>query len=841
MKLIFKIAKNELRNMFYSPVAWFLILVFLVICGFTYSNYVFGISKLYEGFYKNFPAGMVSNLLDNSMSDNIRNNLFDFILQYLYLFVPLLTMSIISREYNTGTIRLLYTSPVKLRQVVFGKYLAIMIFNLIFVFILCIFYVSMIFDVKSPVYGPFFSATLGMYLLLCAFTAIGFFMSSLTTYQTISAIASFTILFALTYIGGLWQQYPFVRDLTYFLSINNRIEKMLAGLIRTKDILYYLVIIYMFVAFTLLKLDAQRRSRPWYIQAARYMAISISGLLIGYIGSRPRLTGYLDLTPLQVNTIRPETQQNLRALDDSELDVTVYCNLFKSLPGHSFMQGGWFVRPTDYNTFLDGWESYIRFRPDIKFKYEYYYYASPSEAQELYHRFPGKTLQQIVGIGAKLMMMDSAIFKSPQEIRIENKDLDRIGYNPVIQLQYKGRKAFFFMLPPYGHSTRNGDAEEPMMNAALKRLSGAKMPKLAFVTGELERNILKSGEREYRNQIYNMVPLGFDYTMVNLARQDSASALSILLAKDTTIDKTTRVDKVSIGDSTGSALNSFVSNGAISSDVTTVVLADPKVEFTPVALSKLKNYLDNGGNMLILGEPKKQQILNPLLRQLGVQLMPGQLVQPSTNETPEKVKSYQTPLYWDLAKKYGLRLNKEIWARDGYDYFENIFSQVMRSVVPISYTRDSGFRIQLLMTTKPINKANGNPPWLKTGKLVLDSVAPVFNAQEGDTRQDSFATVIQLTRQIKGKEQRIILCGDADFISNGNGLATDNSYVELYSWLNDNRFPVYAKPLLSHFPPDNTLIIGPKRAFVQKIVYSWVLPAILLLLASVILLRRKRK
>jgi ABC-2 type transport system permease protein len=824
--------------MFYSPVAWFLILVFLVICGFTYSNYIFGIAKLYAYFHKDFPAGMVSNVLDNSMSDNIRKTLFDFILQYLYLFVPLLTMGIISREYNTGTIRLLYTSPVTLRQVVFGKYLAIMIFNLVFVFILCIFYVSMVFDVKSPVYGPFFSATLGMYLLLCAFTAIGFFMSSLTTYQTISAIASFTVLFVLTYIGGLWQQYPFVRDLTYFLSINNRTEKMLAGLIRTKDILYYGVIIYMFVGFTLLKLGAQRRSRPWYIQTARYLAISVSGLLIGYVGSRPRFTGYFDVTPLQINTIRPETQKNLKDLDDSELEVTAYSNIFAPLLNENI----WVLLPENYNSYLDGWETYIRFRPDLKFKYEYFYYATPSQAQILYQKFPGKTLKQIAGIAARLMKMDSTLFKSPEEIRKEDKDLDRFQYRSVIQLQYKGRKTFLANLPfpPYGQSSRNGDADEPLFNAAFKRLSGTKMPKLAFVTGELERDLYKGGEREYRNHMGTMLPFGFDFTLVNLARQDSLSDLSKLYDKDTTVDRTTWVDKKTGEDSTGSALDLFVAYGGIGSDVTTVVLADPKVEFTPIVLGKLKSYLNNGGNMLILGEPKKQQILNPLLRQLGVQLMPGQLVQPSANETPEKVLCYQTRPYWDLDQKYGLRLNKDIWARDGYDYFESGFSRVMKGVAPISYTNDSGFLIQPLMTTKPINKATRNPVWLKTGKLVLDSAAPVFNAQEGDTRQDSFATVIRLTRQIKGKQQRIILCGDADFLSNVNTSPLDNNFEEFYSWLNDNRFPFFTTPL-PHFPPDNTVIISPKRAAVQKIVYSWILPAILLLLASVILLRRKRK
>ncbi len=80
-------------------------------------------------------------------------------------------------------------------------------------------------------------------------------MSSLTHYQIISAIASFTLLFILSKIGGLWQKHEFVRDITWFLSISGRTEKMLTGLITSKDIMYYLLIIFMFLGFTYLKLN----------------------------------------------------------------------------------------------------------------------------------------------------------------------------------------------------------------------------------------------------------------------------------------------------------------------------------------------------------------------------------------------------------------------------------------------------------------------------------------------------------------------------------------------------------------------------------------------------------
>ncbi len=81
-----------------------------------------------------------------------------------------------------------------------------MIYNLAFMCMPAIFVVSGIFDIPHLDYGPVLSALFGMYLLLCALTAIGFYMSSLTTYPIVAAVASFTVLLVLVYIGRLWQR-----------------------------------------------------------------------------------------------------------------------------------------------------------------------------------------------------------------------------------------------------------------------------------------------------------------------------------------------------------------------------------------------------------------------------------------------------------------------------------------------------------------------------------------------------------------------------------------------------------------------------------------------------------
>lgn len=780
MYTIIKIAKNELRNLFYSPTAWFLSIIFLVMCGFYYTSTMYPWAKTMHTIYQNRPSlkyWAIESATALIFSDTT-GGFFARILQHVYLFVPLLTMGIINREFNNGTIKLLYSSPIKLRQIVLGKYLAILAYNLLLILILGIFIVSGFFNIKSLDYWPLLSATLGMYLLLSAFTAIGFFMSSLTGYSIVAAIASFTLLFILSRIGNLWQEYDFVRDLTYFLSISGRTEKMLLGLITTKDIIYYMVIIYMFVSFTLIKLKSNREYRPWYVVAGRYLAVALSGILIGYVSARPRFVGYLDTTARQTNTIHPRTQKIIRELKDGPLEVTLYVNMLSPHASEGM--------PSARNNYLSGiWEPYQRFKRDINFKYEYYYAVPPGDSAP-YKQFPGKTLKQIVGLVSRMYRLDSSLFKSPEEIR-RVFDLDHEGYGLVMQLKYRDRATWLRTCPEGEYFW----PAEQNMNAAFKRLLAAHIPKVYYLVGELERSILKKGEREYyahstdKYRSGSLINIGFDPDTLNLSTQNIPADASIL------------------------------------------VLADPRMMLSPAVSEKLKEYFNKGGNMAVFGEPRKQHILNPLLGASGVQLMDGQLVQVSANETPDKVGSYFTQASYDLAEEYWFRLFSHVWSQH---VFEDSIRTPLAGASSITYTNSSEFTVKPLMMTLP-GKA-----WLKAGKLVTDSTAPVFNPQEGDTIASSFPLALQLSRHIKGKEQRIIVSGDADFASNQRLI--DDWVRSIYSWLAYNEFPVYTP---SPYAKDNMVLLSPTGASAQKIVYTWALPGLTLLLGTVLLIRRKRK
>ena len=73
------------------------------------------------------------------------------------------------------------------------------------------------FSIVNFDWPPVLVALLGLYLLICAYSAIGLFMSSLTNYQVVAALGTLAVLAVLQFIGTFGQEYDFVREITYCL------------------------------------------------------------------------------------------------------------------------------------------------------------------------------------------------------------------------------------------------------------------------------------------------------------------------------------------------------------------------------------------------------------------------------------------------------------------------------------------------------------------------------------------------------------------------------------------------------------------------------------------------
>ncbi|WP_431210966.1 ABC transporter permease [Puia sp. P3] len=267
---------------FYSPIAWFLLIAFLFQSGLMYTSMLEGTLTTRD------LGGIGLKYLDFLTARTFapQNGIWPRLVRSLYLYLPLLTMGLMSREINAGTIKLLYSSPIKIREIIFGKFMSMMVYNLVLVLVLAFISGLGLFNIQHADAGMLCTSLLGVYLLLCTYAAIGLFMSCLTSYQVVAALSTLVVLAALSYVGELWQDIDFVRDLAYFLSIQGRANHLLLGLISTKDIIYFLVIIGMFPAFAIYKLQGDRESRPMLVKAGRYVLIFVGALTIGYISSK---------------------------------------------------------------------------------------------------------------------------------------------------------------------------------------------------------------------------------------------------------------------------------------------------------------------------------------------------------------------------------------------------------------------------------------------------------------------------------------------------------------------------------------------------------------------------
>ena len=100
MNMIYKIAKTELQMLFYSPVAWLVLIIFTFQSGMIFSGMIEMIEREQAMGYD--PLFISSSLF---------NRLFYSVQDYLFLYIPLLTMGLVSRDLSGGTIKLLHSSP----------------------------------------------------------------------------------------------------------------------------------------------------------------------------------------------------------------------------------------------------------------------------------------------------------------------------------------------------------------------------------------------------------------------------------------------------------------------------------------------------------------------------------------------------------------------------------------------------------------------------------------------------------------------------------------------------------------------------------------------------------
>lgn len=116
--------------------------------------------------------------------------------------IPILTMRSLAEERHARTDQLLYSLPLKVSDIVLGKYLAMLTVLLIPMAIISVY--PIILSVFGTVhYAACYGAILAFFLLGAALIAICMFMSALTESQIIAAVLSFGVLLAAYLMNGI--------------------------------------------------------------------------------------------------------------------------------------------------------------------------------------------------------------------------------------------------------------------------------------------------------------------------------------------------------------------------------------------------------------------------------------------------------------------------------------------------------------------------------------------------------------------------------------------------------------------------------------------------------------
>jgi len=203
-----------------------------------------------------------TNILDSGYSD--LGPLF-YIAPWVFLFlIPAITMRSIAEERRTGTIELLLTKPLTELQIILGKYfagLALVIIALIPTLI----YVYSIYQLGNPVgnidMGGTWGSFLGLLFLASSFVAVGIFSSSVTNNQVVAFILA-TFLSFFLFIGfesiGSFRLFGSFDSVLINLGINSHYLSMSRGVIDTRDVVYFIALIAIFIQFTLLVLNRRK-------------------------------------------------------------------------------------------------------------------------------------------------------------------------------------------------------------------------------------------------------------------------------------------------------------------------------------------------------------------------------------------------------------------------------------------------------------------------------------------------------------------------------------------------------------------------------------------------------
>ena len=369
--------------------------------------------------------------------------------------------------------------------------------------------------------------------------------------------------------------------------------------------------------------------------------------------------------------------------------------------------------------------------------------------------------------------------KSDMQLEFINPDTDP-DLVRKLAITMNGEMVFEYQGRSEKVAAPNSIADEQSITNALQRLTRSEERWLVFLEGHGERSPFGQANHDLQTWAKELEAKGFKLKGLNLATQP-----------------------------------------VIPDNTAVVVIAGPQVNYLPGEVKVIEAYLQRGGNLLWLADPDGLHGLDAVAEQLGVALAPGVIVDPTT-----QMFAINNPTF-AIVGEYGMHP-----VTQNFDVLT-----IFPMAAGLTLEARKGWQGDNFLTTT-------EKSWSETGVLA-GSIS--FDATKDIPGPLNIGVSVTRTLgsdgkdqgEAQGKQQRVIMIGDGDFLSNaylGNG-GNLNLGMNIVNWLSrdEQLLSIPAKTA-----PDTSLNLSKTDSVIIGFGFLLVLPVILLASGLVIWLKRRK-
>jgi ABC-2 type transport system permease protein len=236
MRNVLTLAGREVRSYFSSPVAYVLIAVYLALAGY----FFFALLSAFNTTLQIYSMMRNPELLQRfNLNQMVIIPLLANLSVLLIFIVPAITMRMFPEEKRAGTYELLLTSPLRVGEIVLGKFIG----GLVLVLVMVLF--SGVFGGLLLLYGNpevplMLAGYLGLALMATVFLAIGTLVSSFTDNVVVAYVGALFALLVLYTVGWLGETLQGgAAELIKYVSITDHFQELTKGIIDTRELVYF--------------------------------------------------------------------------------------------------------------------------------------------------------------------------------------------------------------------------------------------------------------------------------------------------------------------------------------------------------------------------------------------------------------------------------------------------------------------------------------------------------------------------------------------------------------------------------------------------------------------------